>query len=257
MNKKELTQWLRVKNENNIVIQIPNEIFKDLGESNFKSWKHRPFAYSYYYLISYLYRVTIYGNTPEEYGQDKILRVFLKRPDLITYITKRDGLLDKIGYTESESNFPISTTMDDNGILHFHKFKELQNDMGKNLLPNLGGRFYVKKPIKAFVRFDDEDYTGTFYDSQNTHRITIEKFIDIITDEELGHVALYVYAYLVYSCKKFPKGFIISNKNFADAIGYGERSLSKYTLLLESKGYITSTRAVSKDKMYEKAYFVE
>ena len=47
--------------KNDLVPNIPNEIFNDLTNCEIKSFRHRAFAYSFYYLSSYLYRNSKYG----------------------------------------------------------------------------------------------------------------------------------------------------------------------------------------------------
>lgn len=257
MNKKDFIKWLKIdEKKQDLYIRIPNEIFKDLGEVEFKNWKHKSFAYSYHYLISYLYRVTIYGNTPETYCQESVISSIYKKSEHVSYITKRNGLLDKMGYTISTSDFPVTYSFDAEGILQFYKFKALQKQVGKEIMPSLGGRFFIKEPVKAFIRFDDEDFTGTFYDAQNTHQIKVSDFIDIIKNDNLGYVGLYVYAYLVYYCNKFPNGYTLSNKEFSNFLGANERTVAKYTLELEDKGFIRTSRQKSEDRLFKKIYFL-
>lgn len=258
MNKKEFIKWLQIdEKKQELYLYIPNEIFEDLGRVEFKNWKHKTFAYSYYYLISYLYRVTTYGNTVENYCQENVISSIFTKPDNVRYITKRDGVLDSIGYTKSESDYPITYSFDSSDILQFYKFKELQRQIGSHILPSMNGRFFIKEPVKALIRNSKEDYTGTFYDAQNTHGIKVADFIDIIKNDNLGYVGFYIYAYLIYCCNKYQDGFIVSNKVLSEFIGCHERTLSRYTLELERQGFIYSRRELSENRMYEKSYYLK
>lgn len=247
-----MTKWLQLSG-NPMQIQMPNEIFTDLTSANFKSWKHKAFAYSYYFLVTYLYRTTLYGTTPEDYCQDSIMKKIVARKSSFDYVTKKNGVLDKMGYTKSTSNYPISFYMKD-GILEFGMIKDLKKQVDA-YTPTMGNRFAVKEPVKALNRFN-EDYSGTFYDMQNTHLVTVQRFVDIITHPDLGYVGLYVYAYLSMMGDKFRDGYQISNKALSDVIGCNEKTLSKYTRKLEECGFIKSERKYYEYKLLEKKYSI-
>lgn len=247
-----MTKWLQLEGTP-MQIQMPNEIFSDLTSANFKSWKHKAFAYSYYYLTAYLYRSTLYGTTTEQYCQENILSTLMSRTASFTYITKKNGILDKMGYTKSTTDYPVSYYMD-NGILEFGMIKELKSQLGSKAT-TVGNRFTIKEPVKALNRFD-EDYSGTFYDMQNTHLVTVQRFVDIITHPDLGYVGLYVYAYLSMMGDKFRDGYQISNKCLSNIIGCNEKTLSKYTRKLEECGFIRSERKYYEYKLLEKKYSI-
>lgn len=253
MNKQDLHDYLHT--EKNTDIQIHNEIFNDFSHIKFKTWKHRGFAYAYYYLVTYIYRNALYGiREPEEYSQKSIIDILIRNHTSISYIVKRNGLLDKSNYLKTTRNYPTVYYMDDEIL----EFATIENWRDMNALkPNVSTSFFIKKPVKAFNRYD-EDFSGTFYSYQNTHRIPIFRFISIITNEKLGYVGLYIYAYLSMMNDKFVNGFQISNRDLADAIGCAsERTISKYTTQLESLGYIKSTRKIIDHyKLLEKVYTV-
>lgn len=253
MNKKQLTEWLKLENNqsNQLIIQTPNEIFTDLESATFKSWKHKAFAYSYYYLVSYLYRGTIYNTTTEDYCQENIITSIVAKSDSFSYITKRNGVLDNIGYTKTTSNYPVSYYYK-NKILQFELVKDLKHQVGNNI-SSVGNRFFAKEPVKALNRFN-EDYSGTFYSFQNTHLVTIERFVDIISNPKLGYVGLYLYAYLVMMGDKFPDGYQVSNKGLSVFLGCSEATVTKYTMNLEACNFIESERKVCGFNLLEKIY---
>lgn len=246
-----MEKWLE-PNSIRIQTQIPNEIFDDFSKIEFKTWKHRAFSYTYYYLINYIYRNTLYNHNPMDYSQDNIIKSIIQKTSSISYITKKDGLLDVNGYTETTSDYPITFYMDDT-ILEFSTIK----NVGNVIQSEVGNRFFIKRPTKSFERFDNESYTGTYYDMQNTHFISIQRFVEILSNVDLGYVAVYIYGYISMMSDRFPKGFKISNKEFADVIGCTERTISKYTKLLEEKGYIKSERELYGNKLLEKKYLVK
>ena len=91
------------------------------------------------------------------------------------------------------------------------------------------------------ARFDGENYTGTFYSFQNTHKIDVHQFIAIMGDEKLGHVGLYLFGYISMMCDKFPK-YRITNEELAKIVGCGERTIKSYMARLEELGLIKSTK---------------
>lgn len=253
MNKAVLTNWLKI--EDSVNIQMPNEIFKDFDRTNFKSFQHKCFAYAYYYTITYLYRNTLFGNSDvDKYSQQKIVELFVSNNTMVSYITKKDGLLDSMGYTKTTNNYPTSFYVD-NGILEFSYVNDLKKRVPDYVVKH-SPRYFVKEPVKALVRFDNEDFTGTFYSFQNTHRIDIKTFVDIITNKQLGHVGLYIYGYLSMMCDKYPLGYQVSNQRFGEIIGCSDRTITKYTTQLEKMGLIKSERKLLGYKLLEKMYRV-
>lgn len=255
MNKQQLHDFLHTSG-GNIDVHIHNEIFDDLSNiKEFKTWKHRGFAYAYYYLTTYIYRNTLYGvDNPEMYNQKSILNTLIKNHTSISYIVKRRGLLDKYNYLETTRDYPISFYMD-NGILEFSTINEWDKDL-KDLKPKVSTSFSIKKPVKAFNRYN-EDATGTFYSFQNTHKIHIYRFISIITNPKLGYTGLYIYAYLSMMNDKFKSGYCITNENLSSVVGCDNaRTVSKYTKELESLEYIESEMHFHNNKFSGKRYII-
>ncbi|WP_261378533.1 hypothetical protein [Paenibacillus agilis] len=252
MDKARLEVWLNASECINV--QMPNEIFEDFDKADFKSFNHKCFAYSYYYLISHLYRNTLYGGNTEQYSQQNIIKLFTSNKTVISYITKNDGLLDELGYTKTTTDYPVACYMD-NGILEFGLIKELRKKMPQLEL-NHSPRFSIKEPLKCMSRFDGEDYTGTFYSLQNTHRIGIERFIKIISDDKLGHVGLFIYGYISMMCDKFSNAYQISNVELGEIVGCSDRTIQSYILRLEEIGLLKSTRRIFDNKLLYKVYSV-
>lgn len=253
MDKVQLEKWLIINDKVNV--QMPNEIFEDFGAADFKSFNHKCFAYAYYYLITYIYRNVLYGGSnTEEYSQQNIIKVFTGNKAVVSYITKADGLLDQIGYTKTTTDYPVAYYVT-NGILEFDMIKDLRRKT-LNYQLNHSPRFSIKEPILAMKRFDNEDFTGTFYSFQNTHKIDIEDFIDIIADDQLGHVGLFIYGYISMMFDRYPKGYQISNASLGKVVGCSDRTIQNYTQRLEAIGLLKSERKVLGNKLLDKVYTV-
>lgn len=250
MDKGCLEQWLNVGECVNV--QMPNEIFEDLSKAEFKSFNHKCFAYAYYYLTCYIYRNALYGGKTDQYSQQNIINVFTSNKSSVSYITKSDGILDSMNYTRTTTDYPVAYYMDD-GILEFGLIKELRKKI-PDLEINHSPRFCVKEPVKGMERFDGEEYTGTFYSFQNTHKIEVNQFVEIINDEKLGHVGLYLFGYISMMCDKFQK-YRITNEELAKIVGCGERTIKSYTIRLEELGLIKSTK-ITLDNKTQKFYSV-
>lgn len=254
MDKEKLKSWLNIE-ENMMFIQMPNEIFDDFNKAEFSSFNHKCFAYAYYYICCYLYRNALYGTNTDRYSQQNIIKLFVSNKTMVSYITKANGLLDQIKYTRTTTDYPISAYMCD-GLLEFGMVKELRKKMvGVEI--NHSPRFSIKEPIKALIRFDDEDFTGTFYSYQNTHKIDIKRFIEIITDKELGHVGLFIYGYFSMMCDRFPNGFQITVLELSEIVGCSERTIKKYVARLEEVGMLDSTRRTYDSKLLQKVYSIK
>ncbi|WP_255305638.1 hypothetical protein [Paenibacillus sp. Mc5Re-14] len=251
MDKVALESWLNVGECVNV--QMPNEIFEDLAKADFKSFNHKCFAYAYYYLTCYIYRNTLYGDgKTEQYSQQNIIKVFTTNKSSVSYITKSDGILDEMNYTKTTTDYPVAYYMHD-GILEFGLIKELRKKI-PDLEINHSPRFCVKEPIKGMARFDGEDYTGTFYSFQNTHKIDVNQFITIVNDGKLGHVGLYLFGYISMMCDKFSK-YRITNEELAKMVGCSERTIQSYMIRLEQLALIQSTKVTLNNKT-QKLYSV-
>lgn len=253
MNKKKMSDWLHI--DRNVNIQMPNEIFRDFSKANFKTWKHKGFAYAYYYLSTYIYRNVLYGIAhPEDYSQDLIINAIIASRNKVSYITRQRGLLEKMNYLRTSRNYPTAFFVE-NDVLQFSYIEDIK-DLMKDILGKTSPNFQIREPIKGLDRFN-EPFTGTFYEFQNTHLIPIERFIDILTDVDLGYVGIYIYAYISMMNDKYKDGYQISNPDFAKFVGCNERTLSKYTQKLEQKGFIRSRRKLYEYKLLEKVYSVK
>lgn len=229
---------------------MPNEIFEDLSDVKFETFSHKCFTYSFYYLINYIYRNALYGlGNAEAYGLKELSKIFISNYSKVSYIVKKDGILDTLGYTITTTDYPTAYTFSDN-VLDFECIKSIKEKSQHS------PRLSIKYPVKSFMRFDDEYFTGTYYDFQSTHSLRISSFIKIMSTNKLGHNAFYIYGYLKMMCDRFQNSYIVSNEELMTIVGCNEKTLTKYTKSLEENGLISSSRVIYEGKTLEKIYSI-
>lgn len=225
--------------ENNIY--LPNEIFTDIQKSLDTGIK-RAFAYSFYYLVTYLYRYAKYKHDDVNFGQKELVSLLGYSPSnmaKVNPIIKSGGILEGLGYITNTTDFPIDWTMDEDGHLTFTNVKEARK---QSVTPNLydkGKTYKIKKPLKAFHRtiesLHEEVYDGTFYEVFNTHKIPVKHFMACMDCGDLGTVGFYLYSYIIYMnhlhCKS---GVYATREKVADDIGMSVRSVSTYLQRLDN-----------------------
>ena len=216
-------QW----NKQDVNPNIPNEIFDDLINSSIKSFRHRAFAYSFYYLCSCLYYNAKYGTIPlyNLYSLQLIEMLYGNRKP-INYITKRNGVLDQMGYTASENDFPITCNTENGFLMDFSMYSDLPKEQRDQM--NVPRNFICKRPVKAFYRNPhDVYYTGTFFEFEKTHRIDFRIFIKCIADSRYGFEDFYVYAFL-FVFEQFINSKSIVYKNYiASSLNLSMRTLNR------------------------------
>lgn len=241
---------------------MPNEIFKDLlerfkDEEKAKSSTHIAFAYAYTYLAHYMYRYCKYygsdGNTAIDEAMIKQVLGFPAKADQYTYITKKSGILDELGYIRKESDKPFQCTqyktdyVNENGVeIMCVDFFDMESSL-KFVHGNTKNR-KINYPVKAFVRGDkwvnendeDEKRTGTFFRIDNTHLIDFDIFMYCMSQSELGVKGFYLYSFLLYMNNKHLNGFDCSIDRFVSLTGLGIRTIRDQLERLEKRNMITN-----------------
>jgi hypothetical protein len=197
----EMQKWLDYfdYSDKDMKVCLPNEIFQDLRNTICPTFgfSHKAFAYSFYYLSCYLYRNAKYGSIHPMrnlYSLQLIEFMYGDRKP-INYITKRNGLLDLIGYTASENDFPITVEMENGEWAGFTMYQEQVEEVKKAL--NIPRNFICKKPLKAFKRNSDSKFLdGTFYEFPNCHWIDFPIFAKCMSSGTKGFELFYVYSFL-------------------------------------------------------------
>ncbi|AEN89210.1 hypothetical protein BMWSH_2328 [Priestia megaterium WSH-002] len=196
---------------------MPNEVIGMLvkdEELNKKKAPHVAFAYTYLYIITWLYRYAKYGVMSfEEITKPAILKIMgvAETSSEYNYIIKRGGVLDRLGLTAtlSYTEAPISWWTykeDKHGFPEFTYFNDLEETSRQIILNGQTTKHrQIKEPLLATGFRNpfneegcEEDYNGTFYDEgkQYTHQIGFDVFIECMTNEDLGINAFYLYAFL-------------------------------------------------------------
>lgn len=229
-------------------IYMPNEIFDEL-KGNIKNTPHVAFAYSYVYLITWLYRYVKHTNGIDVISNSTIKEIlgYNSNTRTINYLIKKNGLLDQMGYTSTERDFPVQVAFED-GALEFLLVSELDDKSNpkycyefsteKVVRDDIPLNFTIKKPVKAFEREVDEngciEVEGTFYDIENTHCIPFEIFMYCMSNEDIGCTGFYLYAYLKHKNDLFENGYDVSLESLTFETGIAERTLDKYLGMLKS-----------------------
>jgi hypothetical protein len=211
-------------------LYIPNEIFNDFRVLHDKGSSHVAFAYSYYYLISWLYRYCKYGHLNIDVKMIKGILRYNSTYKKLDYLIKKNGLLDEMGYTLSSTDFPYSWDFND-GDIEFHLLSGLDVDDRKRILDQKGRNYKIKVPVKGLWRNQESeqegDYNGTYYDISRTHLVEFEIFTECMSKNELGCVAFYLYGYLKWKCGMYD-GYDVSYKQMEKETGINYRTLERY-----------------------------
>ncbi|MFQ3542839.1 hypothetical protein Q7A53_02050 [Halobacillus rhizosphaerae] len=201
---------------------VPNEFFSDWLEvidvdEDKKSSKHIAFGYSYYYLITYLYRYTVYGKQTEySLTEDTIKKMLTVSPHSkgkngVNYISKRGGLLEKIGYIRKTKDFPVMHEFyqGDQEVI-FRYISELKEEGLSSDYETNYRNYTISEPIHLTNGYKVD--TGDGYDEyinptkdeiDDTTMIPIDVFIFCVTREALGIEAFYIYSILKYYSSYF------------------------------------------------------
>jgi len=232
MKYEELSNYLKY-DENESKVFMPNEIFEDL-QNNMKNGTHIAFAYSFYYLISWLYRYAKYLDTVESVKDIKKILGYNPNAKTIDYIIKKNGLLDIMEYTSTERDFPIIWHFVDENFegLSFTMFSEDKELLPPDYLNKITNRFVIKEPIKAFYR-TKEDYeeghkNGTFFEVDNTHLIPFEVFMYCMTNENIGCTGFYLYSFIKMQNQKFKGKYDCPMLTLAENTGLASRTMKDY-----------------------------
>ncbi|WKA53439.1 hypothetical protein [Planococcus shixiaomingii] len=216
LKKSELKGILQYDKKENYLL-MPNEVIKILVNDealNEKKAPHVAFAYTYLYLVTWLYRYAKYGVMNfKEITKPAIFNMMgvSETSSEFNYIIKKCGVLDRLDLTTtlSYTEAPISwsTNKEDNhGFPEFTYFKDLEK-MTKEYILNgqTTKRLQIKEPLLATgfrnplgEEEGGENYNGTFYEEgkQFTHQIGFDVFIKCMTNRDLGINAFYLYAFL-------------------------------------------------------------
>ncbi|MEK4871222.1 hypothetical protein [Niallia sp. FSL W8-1348] len=216
LTKLELKGIVQYDNKENYLL-MPNEVIEMLvkdEELNKKKAPHVAFAYTYLYMITWLYRYAKYGVMSfEDVTKSAILKMMgiAETSSEYNYIVKKGGVLDRLGltatlsYTEAPINW-WTNEEDSHGFPEFTYFYELEETIKQMILNGqTTKRRQFKEPLLATgyrnplnEEEGEEAYNGTFYEGgkEYTHLVGFDVFLECITNPSLGFVAFYLYAFI-------------------------------------------------------------
>ncbi len=256
------------------LIFMPNEIFNELINGNthedsswvagfydkegekieeFKSSIHIAYAYSYVYLSHFMYRYCKYRYSTNERGQymgdapidEKLIKKILgikPKSMAYTYITKKGGILENLGYIRKERDAPTRVIQAEKvkGIWEVVEFVMESEYPEIYVIPK---NRQINYPVKGFYRdiVSEIDcyYDGTFYSIENTHQIDIDVFIYCMCDKELGVTGFYLYCFMLYKYKMFEQGFDCSLEELSRLTGLGMKTVRNQLFNLERRNMIS------------------
>lgn len=252
---------------------MPNEIFDDFPSLIEGGSSKIAFAYSFYYLITYLYRFAKYGGMngckgKYDIGTLKEILQYSRDNNRIQPIIKEGGVLDEMGYTKSSYDYPVEYRsfdefghkLDDPEIIMWSDFINMYQDevalddqnrehMIKSLaVKEAMGQQYreykIKVPLKAFDRDEDKAgiQVGTFYQTDFTTTIPVSAFLKCMADETLGTTAFYIYSFLKYQSERYQGHYDASRKRLIDESGISKSTVDQTLKTLEELKMIVVER---------------
>ena len=267
-NQEELKEKLCYDEEQSKIF-MPNEIFEDLKDNIDiteikRGSEHIAYAYSYVYLISYLYRYAKYAE--HLYKEEELKEILQTTNNHKAYITKKGGVLDQLNYIKKESDFPIKIDYDmwyeatenpqskpvfkmNSEMIEYFDSPNITSEISK-----LSKNHKINYPFRAFHAptkyVDDEgkiikvlnptefDSQGYFFDIENTHMIPVEVFMFCMSKEDLGTLGFYIYSFLKHKTDIFPRGWNCSKVNLVKLTGIKITSLNIILKKLEEYNMI-------------------
>lgn len=178
--------------------------FKKLRDSGcFESNKHVTFAFSYYCLISYLWKYAKYGKQEFNANDIKSILGISKTNRKYDYIFKKGGVLDDKRLTETTRDFPISVTFDNYKNIIINTLSMLEDEaIAKDFLKNYNNRYTCKKPLHQIKRKTKD---GLLYSNNDAMKVTILEFTRFLLDKEFGMDVFYLYLFIKLKFKVIKK----------------------------------------------------
>lgn len=263
-------------------VQIPNEIFNDLFNCTlFKNWHQRAFAYTFYYLNSFLYRNCIHCKSDKinSFGLSNLCKIFMDvSSTTLSCIYTKGGILDQLGYTATTHDPPVEIIIEDkklkqiltvNDAHHLHQ-SDKDNLSTFNSYCSIPSAFLIKVPLKGLynkppINYEElnkkkykntatkkklNTFDGHFFDFSNTHKIEIECFIACMSNPLLGYRAFYLYGLHRLMTDKFKNGHNMLIKQLNAKIPMSKKSMQQYHRELEAMNLIQRKIIVHKATTY-------
>lgn len=224
--------------EKDEMVNLPNEIFKDLNCPFFKTNRHKAFGYSYYFLACYLYRNIKYlkVNDPKKLYSMSLLESLGANQPKYNYIIRKGGVLDSLDYTISTSDYPISCIYDDYGLVEFELASSCNEELKEFI--RFPSTMVLKYPKKAFYRVEgDKEYTGTFFEYENTHILDFSVFAKCLEEQEDGYELFFLYGFLK-AFERYINSKVVYMEYLRVSLGFGNKKVKRLMSKLVSMGLV-------------------
>lgn len=238
---------------------MPNEIFEDLPRAinvnrKGKSSKHIAYAFSYVFLITYLFRYTKFGTHADYEFTEKELKKLLtvsptsKGKDGVTYITKKKGILEQLGYIRKVTDYPLRWAYDETEeYFEFFYFSDMKEDgLPSSIISNLKNRkinYPVKLLDERIIEIDEYEYehSGILHDISYTTETSIDVFIYCMTRKELGVEGFYLYCLIKFKSSFYGGGWNCAQSDFPARTGMKIDVIKTRLKALEQYGMLNNS----------------
>jgi hypothetical protein len=236
-------------------VQIPNGIFRDLAESiksrNKTNIQQVSFAYAYLVTIAFLYKyahfVDVDNGTYIQNSDIKEILGYGKTTKTIDKVIKKEGILEQLGLIQTTKDYPISVEytdekVNDINMREFITISQIANTSDYTIIKEIvkNKNYEVKEPT---FFFDYDEDTGSLYNYANTHKVTLNEFLQLVQDNEMDNVDFLMYFFFKYKCYGLPKDTkSLALYKIVLEIGIGRDAFYNHLARLEKKGYVNSIR---------------
>lgn len=237
----EIKSALYYDDKENEGVFIPNEVFDDFITINGRA-SAKSFSFSYYYLITYLYRFSKYGWRHYSVEDLKEILGYSRDNKTMNGHIKRNGTLSKMGYLSHTNNAPIDWNYDKFNGLSFCLWDDFINDnmdQMRHYRESIGvfkdrRNSVIGFPVKSFYRWNDStDYDGTFYDVTESTMIPVTAFMLCMSLQDLGVEGFWLYSFIKYKSAYFGGKWSTARSKMANIVGIGETKLNQLLVCLE------------------------
>jgi predicted transcriptional regulator len=238
MKKEKIKQQIDFNEVDNHVY-INNSIFNEL--LNCQELNHisrRAYAYGYYCLITYLYKNAKYQKYLLKQSDLKKILGYNPEHRGLDIISKKDGLLDRMGYTETITDFPIR--IDTGRMIVFDMYRNTKNKISFGEV--ISNNYKVKLPVKAFYKDKKSKeagiLNGSYYNADDCHVFDVESFLECVGNEAIGCVGFFIASYIKALEISLRTGPFSNMIKVANAFGLTKKTFYKYINALVEAGLI-------------------
>lgn len=212
-----------------------------LEEGSIKSVQHQEFIYSYYFLVTCLWRYALYSEHKITQSEIKQLLNYNPNDKRLNYIIKKGGLLDTKGYTFASNDYPIYWHQKDKQDVYFTMLNDLDEDYQGYVSKFISSNVLVKEPLKHTVGDGTND--GIFWNTSNTHMMRGNVFETCMLSG-IGCPGFYIYGILSFiRDKSGGNSFPCTNETLSKYTGWSLRRVQTTTNKLQEVGLLTKSQS--------------